>query len=100
MRFLSCTQAADDGQHVIVVMDGVNELSRKWGAHSMEWVPGPRFLRDSVRIIVTMPEVENGCLAALRYHLGKDALAEYKVPPIPLHQCKELVRSKLSQVRT
>jgi hypothetical protein len=46
-----------------------------------------------------MPEVENGCLAALRYHLGTDALAEYRVPPIPLHQCKELVRSKLNQYR-
>ena len=34
---------------------------------------------------------------ARRYHLGKDALAEYKVPPIPLHQCKELVRAKLGQ---
>ena len=61
-----CRKAADGGKPVVIVIDGVNELGRKGGAHGMEWVPGPRFLTDNVRIILTMPELENGCLAALR----------------------------------
>ena len=94
--------AAKNGQQVVLLIDGVNQMNATGGAHAMEWYPMfvdgilnsalsrlPVKLPYGVKMVISVLEKERGVLDAIRNRLPQ---ASYQsVKPLPESERCEFV---------
>jgi hypothetical protein len=63
--FPECLESAADSNHVVVILDSLDQLSPDYGARQMDWLP--KILPRNVYLILsTLPGEDYQCLSMLK----------------------------------